>query len=74
MAPIMRRCYAPELPGMNSQSSTTQRWNWSGSFVFLMLNVSFVGGMGGDLVLDPAEAGRGASFRLTLPGEPAHEA
>jgi len=30
-------------------------------------------GMGGDLVLDPVIVGRGASFRLTLPGEPANE-
>jgi len=30
--------------------------------------------MGGDLVLDPPAPGQGASFRLTLPGEPAHEA
>jgi hypothetical protein len=31
-------------------------------------------GMGGDLVVDPADPGRGATFRLTPPGEPAEEA
>jgi signal transduction histidine kinase len=30
--------------------------------------------MGGDLVLDAPAPGHGATFRLTLPGEPASEA
>jgi signal transduction histidine kinase len=29
--------------------------------------------MGGDLILDELVPGRGATFRLTLPGEPASE-
>jgi hypothetical protein len=30
--------------------------------------------MSGDLMVDPADPGRGATFRLTPPGEPASEA
>jgi hypothetical protein len=29
--------------------------------------------MGGDLVLEPRVAGRGAAFTIVLPGEPAEE-
>jgi hypothetical protein len=29
--------------------------------------------MGGDLLLEPAEPGRGAAFTIVLPGEPAGE-
>jgi signal transduction histidine kinase len=31
-------------------------------------------GMGGDLALDDVVVGRGATFRMTLPGEPPGEA
>lgn len=50
------------------------RSSGNGSGLGLYVSRALMRGMGGDLVLDPAEAGRGASFRLTLPGEPAHEA
>jgi signal transduction histidine kinase len=45
-----------------------------GSGLGLYVSRALMRGMGGDLVLDPAVAGRGASFRLTLPGEPADDA
>lgn len=50
------------------------RSSGNGSGLGLYVSRALMRGMGGDLVLDPAQPGRGASFRLTLPGEPAHEA
>jgi signal transduction histidine kinase len=49
------------------------RTSGNGSGLGLYVSRALMRGMGGDLVLDPAVAGRGASFRLTLPGEPANE-
>jgi K+-sensing histidine kinase KdpD/HAMP domain-containing protein len=49
------------------------RSSGNGSGLGLYVSRALMRGMGGDLVLDPPEPGRGASFRLTLPGEPAHE-
>ena len=49
------------------------RTSGNGSGLGLYVSRALMRGMGGDLVLDPAVAGRGASFRLTLPGEPADE-
>ncbi len=49
------------------------RTSGNGSGLGLYVSRALMRGMGGDLVLDPAAAGRGASFRLTLPGEPAGE-
>jgi signal transduction histidine kinase len=50
------------------------RSSGNGSGLGLYVSRALMRGMGGDLVLDPAVPGQGASFRLTLPGEPAHEA
>jgi signal transduction histidine kinase len=50
------------------------RTSGNGSGLGLYVSRALMRGMGGDLVLDEAAPGRGASFRLTLPGEPAHDA
>jgi len=50
------------------------RSSGNGSGLGLYVSRALMRGMDGDLVLDPAEPGHGASFRLTMPGEPAHEA
>jgi len=50
------------------------RTSGNGSGLGLYVSRALMRGMGGDLVLDPPVPGRGASFRLTLPGEPAQEA
>jgi len=50
------------------------RTSGNGSGLGLYVSRALMRGMGGDLVLDPPSTGRGASFRLTLPGEPAQEA
>jgi signal transduction histidine kinase/HAMP domain-containing protein len=50
------------------------RSSGNGSGLGLYVSRALMRGMGGDLVLDPSEPGHGASFRLTLPGEPANEA
>jgi signal transduction histidine kinase/HAMP domain-containing protein len=50
------------------------RTSGNGSGLGLYVSRALMRGMDGDLLLDPAEPGRGASFRLTLPGEPAQEA
>jgi len=50
------------------------RTSGNGSGLGLYVARALMRGMGGDLVLDEAVAGRrGATFRLTLPGEPARE-
>ena len=49
------------------------RTSGNGSGLGLYVSRALMRGMGGDLVLDPAATDRGASFRLTLPGEPAAE-
>jgi signal transduction histidine kinase len=49
------------------------RTSGNGSGLGLYVSRALMRGMGGDLVLDEAASGRGASFRLTLPGEPAHD-
>ena len=49
------------------------RTSGNGSGLGLYVSRALMRGMGGDLVLDPPLAGRGATFRLTLPGEPASE-
>jgi signal transduction histidine kinase/HAMP domain-containing protein len=46
----------------------------NGSGLGLYVSRALMQSMGGDLVLDPAIPGSGATFRLTLPGEPASEA
>ncbi len=45
-----------------------------GSGLGLYVSRALMRGMGGDLILDPLQDGRGARFRLTLPGEHATEA
>ena len=45
----------------------------NGSGLGLYVSRALMRSMGGDLVLDPAVPGRGATFRLTLPGESAAE-
>ena len=49
------------------------RTSGNGSGLGLYVSRALMRGMGGDLVLDEAAQGRGAAFRLTLPGEPAHD-
>jgi signal transduction histidine kinase len=49
------------------------RTSGNGSGLGLYVSRALMRGMGGDLVLDPATDGRGTTFRLTLPGEPAAE-
>ena len=49
------------------------RTSGNGSGLGLYVSRALMRGMGGDLVLDPVEPGAGATFRLTLPGEPASE-
>ena len=49
------------------------RTSGNGSGLGLYVSRALMRGMGGDLVLDQAGPGRGARFRLTLPGEPAGE-
>src|SRR6478752_653793 len=50
------------------------RTSGNGSGLGLYVSRALMRGMGGDLVLDDVVPGRGATFRLTLPGEPASEA
>jgi signal transduction histidine kinase/HAMP domain-containing protein len=50
------------------------RTSGNGSGLGLYVSRALMRGMGGDLVLDPAVKGHGATFRLTLPGEQASEA
>ena len=47
------------------------RASGNGSGLGLYVSRALMRGMGGDLRPRPAGAGRGATFRLTLPGEPA---
>jgi len=49
------------------------RTSGNGSGLGLYVSRALIRAMGGDLVLDPSEPGRGASFRLTLPGEHASD-
>ncbi|HEY8817360.1 MAG TPA: ATP-binding protein [Candidatus Limnocylindrales bacterium] len=49
------------------------RTSGNGSGLGLYVSRALMRGVGGDLVLDVAAPGRGARFRLTLPGEPASE-
>ncbi len=49
------------------------RASGNGSGLGLYVSRALMQSMGGDLVLDPAIPGSGATFRLTLPGEPASE-
>ncbi|OGO51728.1 MAG: hypothetical protein A2Z32_06350 [Chloroflexi bacterium RBG_16_69_14] len=49
------------------------RTSGNGSGLGLYVSRALMRGMGGELVLDEAAPGRGAAFRLTLPGEPAHD-
>ena len=50
------------------------RTSGNGSGLGLYVARALMRGMGGDLALDPMEPHRGATFRLTLPGEPTGEA
>ena len=50
------------------------RASGDGSGLGLYVSRALMQSMGGDLVLDPPDPGRGATFRLTLPGELASEA
>ena len=50
------------------------RTSGNGSGLGLYVSRALMRGMGGDLQLEEVVAGRGATFRLTLPGEPASEA
>ena len=50
------------------------RASGDGSGLGLYVSRALMQSMGGDLVLDPPNPGRGATFRLTLPGELASEA
>ena len=47
------------------------RVSGNGSGLGLYVSRALMRGMGGDLLLDPPVPGEGATFRLTLPGEPA---
>jgi signal transduction histidine kinase len=49
------------------------RVSGNGSGLGLYVSRALMRGMGGDLLLDPPVPGEGATFRLTLPGEPAGE-
>ena len=49
------------------------RTSGNGSGLGLYVSRALMRGMGGDLVLDEVTVGRGATFRLILPGEPASE-
>ena len=49
------------------------RTSGNGSGLGLYVSRALLRGMGGDLMLDEAVVGRGATFRLTLPGEPASD-
>jgi len=49
------------------------RTSGNGSGLGLYVSRALMRGMGGDLVLDDIAPGRGATFRLTLPGEVASE-
>jgi signal transduction histidine kinase/HAMP domain-containing protein len=49
------------------------RTSGNGSGLGLYVSRALMRGMGGDLALDDPVAGRGATFRMTLPGEPASE-
>ena len=44
-----------------------------GSGLGLYVSRELCRAMGGDLILEPAAAGRGAAFTIVLPGEPAEE-
>jgi len=50
------------------------RTSGNGSGLGLYVSRALIRGMGGDLVLDEPAPDRGATFRFTLPGEPAAEA
>ena len=56
------------------ERGVTGRTSGNGSGLGLYVSRALMRGMGGDLVLDPPIQGHGATFRLTLPGEPAGEA
>jgi K+-sensing histidine kinase KdpD len=49
------------------------RTSGNGSGLGLYVSRALMRGMGGELTLDEVVSGRGATFRLTLPGEPASE-
>jgi signal transduction histidine kinase len=55
------------------ERGTAGRTSGNGSGLGLYVSRALMRGMGGDLVLDAAAPGRGASFRLTLPGELVNE-